>query len=312
VQQDAIERALRSIVRAISENTIGRNEGPWASAMVDSCARNTAQLLLGLAAGFKRSAYAGEREWRIVCAPRLGSNSSAPSALDEDFSINIKRAPRAHVSLQIAQPLRLFEPVMIPPVPFVDWASNPVHFDQSAVERINATLRSHGRRDLVKDAGLLKAQRTDLRRRPCHEEWWAPPGPSVSHRASAKCWLRSHASKERAKHSALVDLHFVGIPVGMLPRLLGPMARSTPVFQASINSGACRQQHRLQCEQNLLFYAIPGKKLQSVYISPSVPHECADPHRPPVERRRVLNLHFAIDCQLDRCEDGPAIVAHIP
>jgi hypothetical protein len=79
----------------------------------------------------------------------------------------------------------------------------------------------------------------------------------------------------------------------------------TSVFQASINSGACRQQHRLQREQNLLFYAIPGKKLQSVYISPSVPHYCADPQRPPVERRRVFNLHFGVDCQLDPCEDGP-------
>jgi hypothetical protein len=87
---------------------------------------------------------------------------------------------------------------------------------------------------------------------------------------------------------------------------------STSVFRASISSAAGRKQHRLQREQNLLLFAIPGKKLQSVYISPSISHDCADAQRPPVERRRVLNLHFAVDCQLGPCEDGPAIVAYVP
>lgn len=125
LQQGAIERALGSILLAISSNSSGQNDGPWAQAMVDSCARNTAQLLLGLAVGFKRSSFRGEREWRIVCAPRLGSNSSAPQWIDENFAVNVKRSPRPHVLLQIHSERRLFEPLLIPPVPFLGWARNP-------------------------------------------------------------------------------------------------------------------------------------------------------------------------------------------
>jgi hypothetical protein len=75
LQRNAIERALRLIVLAISSNTGGHNQGPWAQAMVDNCARNVAQLLLGVVVGFKRKLFEGEREWRIVCAPRLGNNN---------------------------------------------------------------------------------------------------------------------------------------------------------------------------------------------------------------------------------------------
>lgn len=150
VQQKSVQRALRSIVRAISENTQGDNEGPWARAIVDSCARNTAQLLLGLGTGFKRSSYADEREWRIVCSPLLGSNNSAPSWIDENFKTNIARTPRAHVSLQITRQWGIFEPVMIPPVPIIDWSWNPHNVDRLAVENINEAFRSNGRPDLVR------------------------------------------------------------------------------------------------------------------------------------------------------------------
>lgn len=115
--------------------------------MVDSCARNTAQLLLKMAAGFKQHRFAGEREWRIVCAPFLGRNSSAPSLLDEKFAVNIKSGPRAHVALQIARPWRILEAATMPPVPFVDWACSS-RIDRAAIEGINRTLRSHGRPDL--------------------------------------------------------------------------------------------------------------------------------------------------------------------
>lgn len=84
-QGRAIERALRAIVLAISKNTNGQDEGPWAKAMVDNCARNAAQLLLGLAVGFKRSSFNDEKEWRILCAPRLANNNSAPNWIDEHF-----------------------------------------------------------------------------------------------------------------------------------------------------------------------------------------------------------------------------------
>ncbi len=150
LQRGAIERALRSISLAISHNTSGINEGPWAQAMVDNCARNTAQLLLGLAVGFKRSKLRREREWRIVCAPRLGSNSSAPQWIDENFAVNIKRSPRPHVLLQIHLERHLFEPLLIPPVPFLGWTWNPNRLNREAVKEINEILISNHRPDLVR------------------------------------------------------------------------------------------------------------------------------------------------------------------
>jgi len=149
-QEDAIERALRSISLAISRNTSGRNEGPWAQAMVDSCARNAAQLLLGLAVGLKRNSFQGEREWRIVCSPRLGSNSSAPQWIDETFAVNIKSSPRRHLLLQIHLGRRLFEPLLIAPVPFLGWAWNPNRLNREAVEKINEALKANHRADLVR------------------------------------------------------------------------------------------------------------------------------------------------------------------
>jgi len=148
-QRSAVERALRAIVVAIGKNTSGRNEGPWANAMVDGCARNAAQLLLGLAAGFKPGSYHGEREWRIVCSPRLGSNNSAPSWIDENFSVNIKRVPRSHVLLQIPREVALFDPLLIPPVPFLHWTWNPNRYEAGEVERINRALASNHRSDLA-------------------------------------------------------------------------------------------------------------------------------------------------------------------
>jgi hypothetical protein len=150
LQRRAIKRALRSILLAVSDNTSGQNEGPWAQAMVDGCARNVAQLLLGLAVGFKRISYKGEREWRIVCAPRLGSNNSAPKWIDEKFAVNIKRSPRPHVLLQVRAEHRLFEPLLVPPVPFLDWAWNPNGGDHEAIRGINQILRSDDRADLVR------------------------------------------------------------------------------------------------------------------------------------------------------------------
>ena len=150
LQRNAIGRALRSISLAISQNTSGQNEGPWAQAMVDNCARNTAQLLLGLAVGFKRNSFREEREWRIVCSPRLGSNSSAPQWVDENFAVNIKRFPRPHVILQIYLERHLVEPLLIPPVPFLGWAWNPNCINLEAVEQINETLKSNHRADLVR------------------------------------------------------------------------------------------------------------------------------------------------------------------
>jgi len=149
-QEKAIEDALQSVLRAVSRNTRGRNEGPWAQAMTDNCARNVAQLLLGIAVGFKHNSFREEKEWRIVCAPPLGTNSSAPGWIDENFAVNIKNSPRRHVQLRVHSERHLFEPLLIPSVPFLEWACNTNRLNRDGIERINEALMSNHRNDLVR------------------------------------------------------------------------------------------------------------------------------------------------------------------
>jgi hypothetical protein len=150
LQERAIERALGSSVLAISRNTSGANMGPWAKAMVDNCARNAAQLLLSLAVAFKQRSFQDEKEWRIVCAPRLGSNSSAPGLIDENFNANVKQSPRRHLLLQVRRELLLFQPVFIAPVPFLNWAQSPSHVNSQEIDRINNVLKANHRTDLIR------------------------------------------------------------------------------------------------------------------------------------------------------------------
>lgn len=126
------------------------NEGPWAQAMVDNCARNAAQLLLSLAVGSKRDSFEGEREWRIACALRLGSNSSAPQSIDDDFSVNVRRSPRRHILLQIRREHRCFQPLLLAPAPFLHWARNSLRYDAPELDRINGALKANGRTDLLR------------------------------------------------------------------------------------------------------------------------------------------------------------------
>ncbi len=148
LQRNAIERALKAVVLEIELNTAGHNEGPWAESMVNSCAMNTAQLLLCLAVGFKRKSFERENEWRIVCAPRLGTNNSAPKSIDDNFKVNIKPLPRRHVALQIRRELILFQPLLIRPVPFLHCARNPSRCDLKELSSINNILRDNMRSDL--------------------------------------------------------------------------------------------------------------------------------------------------------------------
>lgn len=148
LQRNAMKSALKAIVLAISQNTAGHNSGPWAQAMVDSCARNSAQLLLSLAVGFKRESFEGEMEWRIVCSPRLGSNSSAPTFIDENFSVNIRRLPQRHLILQIGRERTCFRPLEVVLVPFLHIACGLDHYDAQEFDRINSVLRAYGRADL--------------------------------------------------------------------------------------------------------------------------------------------------------------------
>jgi hypothetical protein len=149
LQRDAVDRALRAVVLAISQNTAGVNEGPWAPSMVDSCARNAAQLMLGMAAGFKRHSFHDEREWRIVCSPCLATNSTAPNSIDEDFSVNVKTDKLRHVLLRIHQTDALFQPLLTPPVPFLGWSHNPAHNDIQEIDAIRNALSANDRPDFV-------------------------------------------------------------------------------------------------------------------------------------------------------------------
>jgi hypothetical protein len=144
-QRAAIERALRAIVSAVSLYTGGDNTGPMASWMVDSCARIAGQLLLGLGLGFKPKSFEDEREWRIICCPRLGHNSSAPAQADENFSIHIENSSPRHVLLKINRPWPIFEPLSMPPVPFRRWGCDPVRSTPAERSTIEDLLRRHSR-----------------------------------------------------------------------------------------------------------------------------------------------------------------------
>jgi hypothetical protein len=119
--------------------------------MLDSCARNVAQLLLGIAAGFKHDSFRDEKEWRIVCSPRLATNSSAPTWIDENFNVNVKANKKRHVLLQAPRKLnQLFQPITLtPPVPFLRCSHNPDHNDAQELDAIRNALLANGRPDLV-------------------------------------------------------------------------------------------------------------------------------------------------------------------
>lgn len=149
LQRKTITEALRGIATALSQYTSGINEGPWGKMIVDMCAGHAAQLLLGIAVGFKRSVFERENEWRIVCAPRLGANTTAPKLLDENFSVNVKSTGgRRHVHLHVPSEGRMFQRISIPSVPFIRYSSGPYGTKTEEIERINQSLRENGRTDL--------------------------------------------------------------------------------------------------------------------------------------------------------------------
>jgi hypothetical protein len=85
----------------------------------------------------------------------------------------------------------------------------------------------------------------------------------------------------------------------------------TTVIQAALGFRACGEQHRLQRHQSLLFFAISGKKLESINVFPPVPHDRSDPQRSPIKGRSEFKLNLAIDGQLSPCEDGDAVFADV-
>lgn len=152
IQSDAITEALHAIADALDRNTSGFNEGPWQPFMTSGCARIAAHHLLAIALGFKRKEFIDDGEWRIVCCPRLNPLSSAPSMADENFRVAIKLGVRRHVELTVPREYRLFEPLLIPPVPFVQVIPNMDAYTGAEFEKVRRALRENGREDLFPDA----------------------------------------------------------------------------------------------------------------------------------------------------------------
>jgi hypothetical protein len=140
-QRAAVERALQSIVSAVSLHTGGDNRGPMASWMIDSCARIAGQLLLAMGLGFKPKRFDDEREWRVICCPRLGHNTSAPPFADENFATNVRNSTRRRVLLRVKGPWRIFEPVVMAPIPFLRWGCDLTRTSAVEASSIEALLR---------------------------------------------------------------------------------------------------------------------------------------------------------------------------
>jgi hypothetical protein len=67
--------------------------------------------------------------------------------------------------LQIPRKVDLFEPLLIPPVPFLHWTWNPNRYDSGEVGRINQVLGSNHRSDLA----AQKQGNRNLRAEPTEE-----------------------------------------------------------------------------------------------------------------------------------------------
>jgi hypothetical protein len=147
-QEHAFRLAIRALTSSIKQFTSGDeiDPGSW---IAQSCAKNIAQLLLGLSLGFKKEEFRDEEEWRIICCPRLAANNSAPAIADENFQPHIKENINRHILLQIPREHRLFEPLLIPSVPFMHLSRKPDYLNDNETCSIRDTLRANNRLDLM-------------------------------------------------------------------------------------------------------------------------------------------------------------------
>ena len=149
VQRRAMLDGLVAIADALRSYTAGVNEGPWMGMMSCNCARIAAEQLLAIAIGFKHRKFTPDEEWRIVCCPHRNPLSSAPDMADQLFSVAIRSDVRKHVDLIILRELNLFEPLLIPPVPFVQIFPNYGASTATELEMIRESLRNNGRGELL-------------------------------------------------------------------------------------------------------------------------------------------------------------------
>ncbi len=91
---------VEALPSLISRHITGDPEGFTTKRFSESIARTLGQLLLLLISGCKRSEFMDEREWRIVCCPKITPFYSAPSLIDENFAVSIRPIPKRHIELR--------------------------------------------------------------------------------------------------------------------------------------------------------------------------------------------------------------------
>jgi hypothetical protein len=140
-------QAVKAISDSIARNTAGVPDGPVIDWMAKDCARNAAQVLLTIAAGFKNKRYKDDKEWRLVYCPNLALNNSAPDTYDMYFKSAIRELPRRHIELRIESEMMLFY-ALRPQIPFIDIRQSPFHNSVEERARIEEVLLENSRSDI--------------------------------------------------------------------------------------------------------------------------------------------------------------------
>ena len=147
LQRRVMSHAIEIMPLLIDRYSVGLPEGPFVTQYAESCARDAALCLLGIAAGFKSEEYADDQEWRLVCAPHAALTASAPSIGDEDFQHCIIEEPKRHVCLHM-QPKYGRSNSLSPELPFASFLQSPLHQNESEFVSIQELLSSRGYRDM--------------------------------------------------------------------------------------------------------------------------------------------------------------------
>jgi hypothetical protein len=155
-QRALIQMALSGIVAALAKNIRGEYGGPWMKTMTRFCARDAAQLLLSVAAGFKNETFKNDMEWRLICYPNLALGNSAPDMADENFAVQIKHEPIRHLKLQIQPSFDAFVPLRLPPIFFERVSQSPIHRNDMEREIIDQLLAKNGRNDMRCEKATLR------------------------------------------------------------------------------------------------------------------------------------------------------------
>jgi hypothetical protein len=145
LQVQAIQRAIAEVTRAIDIYTNGERPGPW---IADAVARDASQLLFDLVISFKNKKFRNEREWRIVCRPKLNPASSAPAMADENFNHLIRTGEKRFIELTTPAKSDWPSILLRPAVPFSSVQQRPHTNDMKALAEIREMLNQNGRQDI--------------------------------------------------------------------------------------------------------------------------------------------------------------------